>query len=350
MRNIFLLFAFGAFLKVDGQSTYDTRIEKLAFDIANTFPKEEKVKIGLGSFSHNDQQTRLTQLIYDDLASALVTLSTGNKKILVSSEGKLNTAPGYPAASTEADKALILGKEKSVEYLCFGRITDDETSFKILIKLYETKEGNLIAAFKTTIEKSSQLVTLSGLVIGEKQAAEPITAPHASLVGISHESPAVVKPKKEKKQRENRFLKFLGETAMNTSGQLINSALEKKGYGTTPSNTNSQNNTGSGDTIVDNTPTTPDNGSCRSYVTLVNNTGYTIELKIYKDNPSTNRRAEALYTYTIASGRSKKLRIEKDTEYFYYAHNGSATWGASAEYRGRFEAEECGETIQEEIE
>lgn len=335
------MFAFLGFLKVYAQTAYDARIEKLASEIVAVFGTKEKIKIGLGSFTYFEKQTKLTRLIYDDLSSELVLLSNDKSKIIVSSEAKLNAVLGFMLSETETDKALLLGKEKAAEYVCFGRISDYESGYKIQIKLYETKEGNLVSAFKTTIDKSESLDNLNAQVIGYKQE-ELATVKHVVV-----DEP--VKPQKEKKQREGKFWKFLGETALSTGTQILNNTLEKKYSGTgTPSETG--NNSGGTDSLPG--TQTSSGTDCKAYVNLANKTENAIVLKIYGENPDGNRQAKALYSYTIAAGKSKKLRIDKDTEYFFWAHNstGATVFVGYREYEGRFEAEECGETVEEEIE
>lgn len=346
MKEILVSLMFFGLTTAKCQIANDEKIEKFAAEIASFFEKDGKIKIGLGSFSYTEKQTKLTQLIYDDLSSNLVSLNINKSKILIVSEAILNTINGYMEAETEADKALLFGKEKNAEYLIFGRISDHDSGYKIQVRLYETKEGNLVSAFKTVINKTEYLEELNAQNVGSKTTDLTLVQPVAS------QEP--VKVKKEKVKREGKFWKFLGETAMTTGIQVVNNTIEKKlSKSGTSSDTSSQSQTGDqGNTGTQTEPQSGAGTDCKVYVNIVNKTENVISVKVYKENPSQSFGVRVIYSFTIAAGKSKKQRMEKDVLYYYHASNntGGPVIGSYREYEGTFEAENCNETVDEEIE
>lgn len=371
MRKLFFLSLLFCTAIARAQLSYDAKMEKLAGDIASSFKTQEKVKIGICTLSYNDNETKLTRLVYDDLSAALVSLSNNQTKIIVSGESILDNVAGFHDAESETDKALVLNKEKNIEYLLTGKISDYDSGYKIQLRLYDTKDGNLVSAFKTIIDKSSQFMALNDELVADHSRDIVQTIPPATPPATPEEP---VKVKKEKVKKENKFWKFLGETALNTGAQVVNTTLERKlsqsgssSSGTsnqTPSGNQQGTQTQSGSQTQSGNPTQSGTSSptdptqadpsadCRVYVNITNKTENTISVKVYKENPVQTYGARILYSFTIAPGKSKKQKIEKDVLYYYLASNntGSPVIGSYRDWDGTFEAENCNETVGEDVE
>jgi hypothetical protein len=350
MRKLLLIFTIMSFTGLKSQMLYDDKIDRLSEEIISKFSGQDTIRIGLGPFLNNDIPTKFTQLISEDLSASLVRLSINERKIIVMSEAKLKTIDGFLFAETETDKSLLL--HKAVEYVCFGRLTDIGNEYKLLVKIYDTKEGNLISAFKTTLEKTDAFTRLNAETLEKKSGNQNTTELNQPVIKEEE------KPKKEKKKRENSFWKLIGNTVVNTGTQAVNDAIDKKlnktgqpQPGGTQNNTEQQTGLGSSDSANQNQQT-QSSTDCKAYINIVNKTENTISVKIYKENPANSYGMRPIFTFTIAPGKSKKQKIDKDFLYYYYAtiNASGLSGGGQREFEGTFEVEECNQTVDEEIE
>ena len=370
------------------QVTYDNGIEDLANQIYSSINNNSASKFGIGSILFSEKQTKLAKEFNDDLSAELASLNSKQFKFVIINNERLNMIDGYKIAESEIQKVLIVGREKKADYVCFGKISEIAKGYKIIIKLYETNEGNLVSAFKTNIIKTIELENMNAQVLdpnpiyGKPGQNIVVTQPLVELP-INNLTPlvppvtALVDPPKPKK--EGKFWKFLGGIAENVAQtgieQVVNHAFEGKKTNTTPTTpqdqTNPLNNSGnlpnqnngsgnSGNAIPDNNnssgqlngnPPVTDNGDCKSYVNIINKTENAVIVRVYKENPVNNFGVREFYSFTIAAGRSKKQKVDRNVEYYYAASNNTndPVIGSYREYSGTFEVINCNDTLNEDI-
>jgi TolB-like protein len=322
------------------QTPYELKIETLVIEIASAIGTGKKIRIGVADFNSSETQTKFSRLLSEDLATYLVSLKNNQGAVIVINQSQLQNIEGYKESIAESDKALSLGKKKAASYLLFGKIIDEGSQFRIQVKCYDTQEGNLISAYKAYVEKSESLVYLHSQIVEEspdsKKTSQPIT------------SQEEVAEKKEKKKREGKFWKFIGETAMSTGTEILNKTLEKKGSERRAPETNTPDSSDTGQ-VSDTKEINP--VDCKVYINLINRTSDQIVVKVYKDNPHDNYNATPVFIYTIAVGKSKKQRVDKELTYYYSAKNNVGPLsGVPREYEGTFEVSECAQVLDEEIE
>jgi hypothetical protein len=335
MRGILILFLF-FFYEAKTQEIYEKQIQTLVNDIALIF-KGDKVKIVFSKLTYDDNETKFTRLVYNDLSSELVGINNEKIKILVVSETTLKNVTGFAKAQTETEKALLIGNQKIAEYICFGKINDNESGYKIQIRVYETKEGNLIFASKVTIDKTKYFEGLNAQVIGN-DSKDLVTTQET----IKKQP---VPEKKEKKKGDGKFWKAMGEIAANSIQEAVNTSLEKK-TGKPVSNQSSSNSNNHFDSTDNSVLNTSD---CKSYINFINNTDQTIEIHIFKENPNDYYNTpKELFLFTIAPRKSKKQKVERDLLY-YYKGGTPGRIGGYRDWSGTFEVENC-DTVDEDIE
>jgi TolB-like protein len=391
-----LLFVFLLFIttKAICQDSYELKIEKIAKEISNTFSESKLIRIGLGSFFYNENKTKFTQQLYDDLSDELVALNANQPKFILVNNAKKFSTIGYNDSLSETNKALLLGKEKIVDYIISGKISDNGNGYKLQIRLIETNEGNLSNSFKTIIDKTSTIETLNAFVIGQKHEEIVAKIPEKKIeqiqpIALQAETVAKkeeeIEEKKPKKKRENKILKALGSIAVAAIESTATSIIEKNKQSqssnetppqeqtTTETNqgstqTGTTNNNGSNNTgvitggenppIYDNqNPTSnknnvpSDNATCKAYVNIMNKTETDIEVYVYKENPTNSYGLKPVFVFTIAAGKSKKQRVDKDLTYYYSGSNNNASTvvGGYKSFKGTFEVEACDATVDEEI-
>jgi hypothetical protein len=394
MRKLFFIFLLFNTTKGISQDSYDLKIEKLAKEISNTFSENKLIRIGLGSFLYNQSQTKFTQQLYEDLSDELVALNASAPKFILINNSKIFATRGYYDTLTEVEKALLLGKEKILDYFISGKISDNENGYKLQIRLIETNEGNLSNSFKTTIDKTSNIETLNAFVIEQKHEAIVAKIPEKKIeqiepIALQAETVAKkeeeIEEKKPKRKRENKLLKALGNIAVTAIESTAKSVIDKNKQSqsssesspqeqtTTETNqtsaqTGTTNSSGSNNTGVitssenspiydnqnptSNTNNVPsENATCKAYVNIMNKTETDIEISVYKENPTNRYGINPVFTFTIATGKSKKQRIDKDLTYYYSASNNNANTivGGYRVFKGTFEVENCDATVDEEI-
>jgi TolB-like protein len=385
MRKLLLLLLVLSSTRAICQDSYETKIEKLAKDIFNTFLEGKMARVCLSTFLYNETQTKFTKLVYEDLSNELVAINASQPKILLINNTKTFSSNDDNNTLSESEKALLLGKEKKVDYVITGKIVDNENGYKLQIRLIETNEGNLSNAFKTTIDKTNNIEILNANIIGQQHETILAKAPdkkieEPELIALYTEARKKEKPVEEpkpKKKREGKFWKALGNIAVaaiettataviekNKQAQTNNGSASQEQTNTStnsaPSQSETTNNNGNGNSTTgsstyptnDNSNTTSSSEApCKAYINIVNKTENDISVYIYNENPVGNPVPKLIYKFTIAVGKAKKQRIDKDVNYFYTATNntGGPIFGGYKDYSGTFEVEACDATVEEEI-
>lgn len=350
MRCVILIILAFIFTNLNSQELYDKQIEKFADDVISYFDlREKKIKVGLMTLVYNGKETKLTRMISEDFSAEILINKNVQGKIILIKEVMWKFRSEIKKSANEHDKIVVLSKLDIVDYLISCTITDNENGYKLQMLLYETKLGNVLNAAKVYIPKSVEFESLNSLVIDNQNldSEELNEIPEANI-----------KSKKKEKKGDSKFWKAMGDLAINSVEQVVNTTIDQQiskiGDGDRKSrsavNVNKSDSLNGQNDIGE--PRSNIGSDCKAYINFINNTGYLIQVRIY--NSRSNMSAfstRPIYSFTIASGKYKKQRVEKDIQFSYSVTTNInvGLGGEIKDWNGTFLVEDC-ETVDEEIE
>lgn len=148
---------------------FNTIINQTADTIAKKIISTGKKRVAITDFINIDQSiTQLGVFLSEEISSELSNLTDNQTKFRVLERSNLNQIFKEKNLLNQTEASTLakeLGKIDAADVLGFATITDFDGFFRINIKLLDTKNGDALGSFRTSIIKTSSLENLNKQIV-----------------------------------------------------------------------------------------------------------------------------------------------------------------------------------------